>query len=123
MDLNKNRKSEAGFHKAISYIADVPVLIIGGGPIGLSTSILLSHHGIRSLLIEQHPGISIYPKARFINARTMEIFRQLGIEQAIREIEIPHAYNFILARSLAGEELLRKPIKAAIPESVREWSP
>src|SRR5689334_22544465 len=71
--------------------AEVPVLIAGGGPIGLSMSLLLSHHGIGSLLVEQHPGTSIYPKARLINARTMEIFRQIGIEQAIREVAIPHA--------------------------------
>ena len=64
-------------------LSEVPVLIVGGGPIGLSTSLLLSYHGIRSLLVEQHPGTSMYPKARFINARTMEIFRQIGIERAI----------------------------------------
>ena len=103
--------------------AKIPVLIVGGGPIGLSASIMLSYHGIRSLLVEQHPGTSIYPKARSINARSMEIFRQLGIEPAIRDIEIHQGYSFILARSLAGEELLRIPLKGAMPESVREWSP
>jgi putative polyketide hydroxylase len=102
---------------------EIPVLIVGGGPIGLTTSLLLSHHGIRSLLVEQHPGTSIYPKARFIKARTMEIFRQLGIEQAIREVAIPHARNAIWARCLAGEELLRRPIETAIPDSDHDWSP
>ena len=103
--------------------AEIPVLIVGGGPIGLTTSLLLSHHGIRSLLVEQHPGTSTYPKARFIKARTMEIFRQLGIEQAIRQVAIPHARNLIWARSLAGEELLRRPVETETPEPVRDWSP
>ena len=42
---------------------DVPVLIVGGGPAGLCASILLSSHGIESLLVEKHPGTSIYPRA------------------------------------------------------------
>ena len=50
---------------------EVPVLIVGGGPVGLTASFLLSLHGIRSLLVERHPGTSIVPKARGINARTM----------------------------------------------------
>lgn len=103
--------------------AEVPVLIVGGGPVGLTTSILLSHHGIRSLLVEQHPGTSIYPKARFINARTMEIFRQLGIEPAMRAVEIPATRNVVWARSLVGEEIARRPVETMTPEAVREWSP
>ncbi|HET8626787.1 MAG TPA: FAD-dependent monooxygenase [Thermomicrobiales bacterium] len=102
---------------------EVPVLIVGGGPVGLATSLLCSHYGIRSLLVEQHPGTSIYSKARIINARTMEIFRQLGIERAVRAAEIPHARNGVVARSLAGEELARWPGEAVLPEGVRDWSP
>ena len=101
----------------------VPVLIVGGGPVGLCTSLLCSYHGIPSLLVEQHPGPSRYPKARFINARTMEIFRQIGIEPAMREVAVPHARNVAWAPSLVGEEIVRRPIETMIPESVREWSP
>lgn len=103
--------------------AQIPVLIVGGGPVGLTTSLLLSQFGIRSLLIEQHSGTSIYPKSRFIKARTMEIFRQLGLEQAILDTAIPHARNAVWARSLAGEELYRRPIETALPDPVRNWSP
>lgn len=103
--------------------SEIPVLIVGGGPIGLTTSLLCSHHGVRSLLVEQHPGTSIFPKARFINARTMEIFRQMGIEPAMREVAIPHTRNVVWAHSLAAEELARRPVETMIPESVRAWSP
>lgn len=106
-----------------NLLTEIPVLIAGGGPIGLTTSLLLSQLGIRSLLIEQHSGPSSYPKSRFIKARTMEIFRQLGIEQTILEVAIPHACNAVWARSLAGEELYRRPIETALPEPVRDWSP
>jgi putative polyketide hydroxylase len=46
---------------------ETPVLIVGGGPVGLTASILLSQQGIRSLLVERHPGTAILPKARGIN--------------------------------------------------------
>ena len=64
---------------------DIPVLISGGGPVGLMASLLLSQHGVRSLLVERHPSTAITPKARGINARTMELFRQCGIDDAVRE--------------------------------------
>ena len=67
----------------------VPVLIVGGGPVGLAASILLGRQGVRSLLVERHAGTAIHPKARAINARTMEIFRQHGAEDAVRAAGLP----------------------------------
>lgn len=89
---------------------DVPVLIAGGGPVGLSASMLLSRHGVRSLLVERHPGTSLHPKARGINARTMEIFRQCGVEEAVRAAGLPRdRYQYIVwAETLAGRELERR---------------
>ncbi|KAI4186571.1 MAG: hypothetical protein L6R41_003387 [Letrouitia leprolyta] len=62
-----------------------PVLIVGGGIVGLSASLFLSHFGIKSQLIERHSGTSIHPRARSVNARTMELFRHLGVEDRVRE--------------------------------------
>jgi 2-polyprenyl-6-methoxyphenol hydroxylase-like FAD-dependent oxidoreductase len=91
-------------------MVDVPVLIVGGGPVGLTASILLSQQGITSLLLERHPGTAILPKARGINARTMEMYRQLGIEQAIRDAGLsPERTGFIVwTESLAGREIERR---------------
>src|SRR5919205_1620780 len=90
--------------------SDIPVLIVGGGPVGLTASLLLSQQGIRSLLVERHPGTAILPKARGINARTMEMYRQLGIEKAIREAGLaPERTGFIIwAESLSGREIERR---------------
>jgi putative polyketide hydroxylase len=89
---------------------EVPVLIVGGGPVGLTASILLSRHGVRSRLVERHLGTSVHPKARGINARTMEIYRQCGVEQAIRDAGLPpeRAGLIVWARTLAGPELERR---------------
>jgi 2-polyprenyl-6-methoxyphenol hydroxylase-like FAD-dependent oxidoreductase len=89
---------------------EIPVLIVGGGPVGLTASILLSRHGVRSVLVERHPGTAILPKARGINARTMEMYRQLGIETAIREAGLaPERTGFIVwTESLAGREIERR---------------
>jgi len=88
---------------------ETPVLIVGGGPVGLTASILLSQHGVRSLLVERHPGTATLPKARGINARTMEMYRQIGVEAAIREAGMPPRFGSMLvwAKSLAGEEINR----------------
>lgn len=63
----------------------LPVLIVGGGVVGLSASLCLSHHGIESLVVERRPGTSIHPRARSVNARTMELFRRFGIDEQVRE--------------------------------------
>jgi putative polyketide hydroxylase len=91
-------------------VTETPVLIVGGGPVGLSASILLSQFGVRSLLVERHPSTSIHPKARGINARTMEVLRGCGVEDAIRAAGLPpdRARYIIWAQSLAGEELERR---------------
>ncbi|MBV9229927.1 MAG: FAD-dependent oxidoreductase, partial [Chloroflexi bacterium] len=66
------------------YNDTIPVLIVGGGLVGLSTSLFLTQHGIPSLLVERHPGTAIHPRARGINFRTMELFRELGVEEQLR---------------------------------------
>jgi 2-polyprenyl-6-methoxyphenol hydroxylase-like FAD-dependent oxidoreductase len=89
---------------------DVPVVIVGGGPVGLTASILLSQAGIRSMLVERHASTAVHPKARAINGRTMEIYRQCGVEAAIRSAGLPLNYTgmIIWARTLAGEEIERR---------------
>ncbi|EJS05255.1 FAD-binding monooxygenase [Bacillus sp. MYb56] len=62
----------------------VPVLIVGGGLSGLSSALFLAKHNINYLLIERHPSTAIHPKAGGITFRTMELFRELGLEKRIR---------------------------------------
>ncbi|MES5893282.1 MULTISPECIES: FAD-dependent oxidoreductase [Bacillus cereus group] len=62
----------------------VPVLIVGGGLSGLASALFLAKHNIDYLLIERHQSTAIHPKAGGITFRTMELFRELGLEQRIR---------------------------------------
>src|SRR6202140_5107257 len=89
---------------------DIPVLIAGGGPVGLTASLLLSQHGVRSLLVERHPGTAVMPKARGINARTMEMYRQCGVEAAIRAAGLSQGRLGLIVwtETLAGREIERR---------------
>ncbi|MEU5087444.1 FAD-dependent monooxygenase [Streptomyces sp. NPDC021356] len=63
----------------------VPVLIVGGSLVGLSTSLFLGRLGVPHLLVERHSGTSIHPRGRGNNVRTMELFRVAGIEDAVKD--------------------------------------
>ncbi|MFJ9584170.1 FAD-dependent oxidoreductase [Streptomyces acidicola] len=73
--------------------ASVPVLIVGGSLVGLSTSVFLGRLGIEHMLVERHAGTSMHPRGRGNNVRTMEIFRTAGLEARIREAAAALAGN------------------------------
>ncbi|HSR98567.1 MAG TPA: FAD-dependent monooxygenase [Kofleriaceae bacterium] len=60
------------------------VLIIGGSLNGLTTALLLAHHGVSCTVVERHPATTVQYKFAGISPRSMEIFRSLGIEDEIR---------------------------------------
>ncbi|MEU7059001.1 FAD-dependent monooxygenase [Streptomyces sp. NPDC046197] len=62
----------------------VPVLVVGGSLVGLSTSLFLGRLGVPHMLVERHAGTSIHPRGRGNNVRTMELFRVAGIEPEIK---------------------------------------
>ena len=88
------------------YDETTPVLIVGGGLIGLATSLFLSWHSIDSLMIERHPGTAIHPRATGFTPRTMELLQKVGVEEAIRQVEptVPQDTNLLLVESLVGQE-------------------
>lgn len=96
---------------------DVPILICGGGPVGLSAAVLLARLGVPSLLVERHPSTTDHPKARGFSARTMEVFRPWGIDASLRaEALPPSAVRFIWVESLSGREIGRvEPPRRAVP--------
>jgi putative polyketide hydroxylase len=89
-----------------NYDETTQVLIVGGGIVGLSISLFLSWRGISSLLVERHPGTAIHPRIPALAQPTMEMFRSVGIEEAIHEVEAPlnMSGNLLLVESLVGQE-------------------
>jgi 2-polyprenyl-6-methoxyphenol hydroxylase-like FAD-dependent oxidoreductase len=64
---------------------ELPVLIAGGGMVGLSAATFLAQQGIRSVAIERLKASSPLPRAAFFHMRTLEMFRSVGIESRVRE--------------------------------------
>lgn len=68
---------------------DVPVVIAGGGPIGMVLSLELAHHGIRSLILERNLSTTRHPKMDITNGRSMELLQRFGFMDRLRAIGIP----------------------------------
>ena len=55
---------------------DIPVLIIGGGPVGMALATELGYQGINTLVVERRDGTVSHPKMNMISTRTMEFCRR-----------------------------------------------
>jgi 2-polyprenyl-6-methoxyphenol hydroxylase-like FAD-dependent oxidoreductase len=89
---------------------DTQVLVVGGGPVGLVLAIDLGKRGVRCTLIEQKEAPQFLPKMERCNARTMEIFRRMGIAGKVRaaglRADVPMDVFIVL--SLAEPPLLHQ---------------
>ncbi|MEU8487194.1 FAD-dependent monooxygenase [Streptomyces sp. NPDC048641] len=95
-----NRSEED--HEGVQH---VPVLVVGGSLVGLSTSLFLGRLGVPHMLVERHSGTSIHPRGRGNNVRTMELFRVAGIQQRIEDAASVLADNhgILQAPTLVGD--------------------
>src|SRR6266540_1226668 len=86
---------------------DTSVLIVGGSLNGLSAALFLAHRGVPCIVVERHPGTSIQYKFRGISPRSMEIYRNLGIEAEIRARDLIDDRSAYVARmkNLAHSEI------------------
>ena len=70
-------------------IANIPVAIVGGGPVGLLLALFLDRYGVRCVLFNSEPDVRPHPKGSTHNSRTMEHHRRLGIAAQIRALGLP----------------------------------
>src|SRR5262245_35840715 len=70
---------------------DTQVLVVGAGPTGLTLALALGQKGVRCTLIEQKEAPQFLPKMERCNARTMEIYRRMGIVDNVRAAGLPAA--------------------------------
>ncbi|HEY6258939.1 MAG TPA: FAD-dependent monooxygenase [Xanthobacteraceae bacterium] len=102
-----------------------PVLIVGGGPVGLALAGELGWRGIACTLVEQGDGAIVTPKMNEVNIRTMEFCRRWGIADAVHACPFPPDYPLDVAfvTSLAGYELGRMPRPPRMSEQSEAHSP
>jgi 2-polyprenyl-6-methoxyphenol hydroxylase-like FAD-dependent oxidoreductase len=105
-------------------IDEIPVLIVGAGPAGLTAAVTLARHGIASLLVERRPDLSSLPRATSVSTRTMELFRSWGLDDEVREGGVEATWRMweceTLSRVSDGEAL---PGGFPLPEQSAMVSP
>ena len=86
------------------------VVIVGGGPVGLILARVLSHHGVSSLLFERNQSTTTWPKMDLTNARSMELFRSIGLADKLRQQGVPPHIDqdVLMSTGLNQDQLLSK---------------
>src|ERR1700757_4659558 len=92
-----------------SSAEQVPVLIAGGGPVGLTLALTLAQHGVAAMMVERNPSTTAHPKMDITNGRSMELFRHLGVADQLRKVAVPedHRFDVSWVTKLNGWELAR----------------
>ncbi len=91
------------------------VLIIGGGPVGLTLSAQLGALNIENILVNKDTCTSTHPKCNLANARSMEHFRRLGISTELRKTGLPsdHPQDVVYFTRFCEPEIARIPIESS----------
>src|ERR1051325_4371427 len=94
-----------------NFMADTQVLIVGAGPVGLTLAVDLGKRGIRCTVIEQKEAPAFLPKLERCNARTMELYRRMGISERVRTAGLPRTapMDVFIVLSLVERPLWRLP--------------
>ena len=101
----------AGLGRSTATDSDLPVAIIGGGPVGLALAMELRHHGVGCVVVEPRTTVStVRPRAKTTSARTMELFRRWGFADEIRRrAPIPPTWSsdIVFCTTAVGAEVTR----------------
>ena len=95
--------------QAQSSAEQIPVLVVGGGPVGLTLALTLAQQGVAAILVERNPSTTTHPKMDITNGRSMELFRQLRVADKLRKVAVPESHPFDVSwvTNLGGWELAR----------------
>src|SRR6266480_7460920 len=88
---------------------DTDVLVVGAGPAGLTAAALLAEYGVSAITVTKYASTANSPRAHITNQRTVEVFRDLGVEEQVRAVATPNELmgNNVWAASFAGPEIAR----------------
>lgn len=107
--------------------ADVPdqtrVLVIGGGPVGLTASALLSQQGIPNVVVERREETRQAPAAHVLRKRPMQVFESIGVAEEIRRSAPRLPLDFITwCATLGGAEAGRLDLRKGLPDGQEVWT-
>lgn len=113
----------------MARVIEIPVLVVGGGPVGLTAAIDLAWRGVPVLLVEQRRQTTQHPKATLLGPRSMEMFRRWNLDEAIfaRTLSLDQPYYITFSTRLARHELHRfaspsiTQIQARDPDVAARW--
>jgi 2-polyprenyl-6-methoxyphenol hydroxylase-like FAD-dependent oxidoreductase len=103
------RRTLSSSAAALHADSTAPVIIAGGGPVGLTTAQYLSSYGVPCVVLERSPELTDHPRAHFINHRTMEVFRGmngLSADVAAAMPPLEQWRSFVYCTELMGGTLL-----------------
>lgn len=102
---------------------ETDVLIVGSGPAGSSTGLMLSSYGVRNIIITKYRWLADTPRAHYVAQRTMEIMTDLGIDHEVKAKAAPKEVlgNVVFCTAIAGEELGRIPYGGNSPERANDY--
>ncbi len=109
----------------MANVRKIPVLIVGGGPVGLALAADLGWRGVPCELIEQGDGAITTPKMNEVSVRTMEFCRRWGIADKVLNCPFPSDYPFdvVFVTSLGGHEIGRMPRPSRSRQRPEAYSP
>jgi 2-polyprenyl-6-methoxyphenol hydroxylase-like FAD-dependent oxidoreductase len=104
-----------------------PVVVVGGGPVGMGLTLQLSKLGVPCLIVNKEPDSGWHPRGNTHNSRTMEHYRRLGLSDGIRALGMPqqHPTDVGYFTTLSGPEIARIPMpsEAEKKEKLRNAAP
>lgn len=111
-------------------VKHVLVLIVGAGARGLATSALLAKHGVKSLLVEKRREVFIYPTARNLSFRSLEILRGLdlaseihAIAEGVSDMIVKPTLNSAEGQQALDVDAIFAPFKGLSPEPAGQYCP
>ncbi|MGK5531044.1 FAD-dependent monooxygenase [Streptomyces sp. URMC 129] len=101
------------------------VLVVGGGPVGLSLGLDLAYRGVDFLLVEATDGRIDHPRVSGVSARTMELFRRWGVAERVRAVPWPadHSLDIVWVTGVGGHEIHRQRFGTAATRPAPEHTP
>jgi 2,4-dichlorophenol 6-monooxygenase len=103
---------------------DTDVLVIGSGPAGSAAALALATYGVRTTVITKYGRLADTPRAHITNQRTMEVLRDLGVEDEVMAEATPQHLmgNLVYCTSIAGEELGRLHAWGTRPDRLADYT-